>query len=99
MNFYQKSNASCRKFKIKTYAIIFSFQLTFSAECTVMGIPNVSTNLSGFGCFMQQHIADPVSYGIYVIDRHFKGAEESVQQLTQVCYVVVNVWDGNLTFS
>lgn len=49
-----------------------------------MGIPNISTNLSGFGCFMQQHIADPMSYGIYVIDRHFKSVEESVQQLAQV---------------
>jgi len=55
-----------------------------AAECTVMGIPNISTNLSGFGCFMQQHIADPMSYGIYIIDRHFKSVEESVQQLAQV---------------
>jgi len=58
--------------------------LTVSAECTVMGIPNISTNLSGFGCFMQQHIADPMSYGIYIVDRHYKGVEESVQQLAQV---------------
>jgi len=56
----------------------------YAAECTVMGIPNISTNLSGFGCFMQQHIADPMSYGIYIIDRHFKNVEESVQQLAQV---------------
>lgn len=34
-----------------------------SAECTVMGIPSVSTNLSGFGCFMEEHIADPSAYG------------------------------------
>ncbi|OWK50048.1 Glycogen [starch] synthase, muscle, partial [Lonchura striata] len=33
------------------------------AECTVMGIPSVSTNLSGFGCFMEEHIADPSAYG------------------------------------
>ncbi|XP_065715740.1 glycogen [starch] synthase, muscle isoform X2 [Patagioenas fasciata] len=32
------------------------------AECTVMGIPSVSTNLSGFGCFMEEHIADPSAY-------------------------------------
>lgn len=56
------------------------------AECTVMGIPSVSTNLSGFGCFMMEHVADPVSYGIYVIDRRFKSAEESVQQLAQFLY-------------
>lgn len=35
------------------------------AECTVMGIPSISTNLSGFGCFMEEHIADPTSYGTY----------------------------------
>lgn len=49
-----------------------------------MGIPSVSTNLSGFGCFMSEHIADPLSYGIYVVDRRYKNAEESVQQLAQV---------------
>ncbi|CAG0889988.1 unnamed protein product [Darwinula stevensoni] len=51
------------------------------AECTVMGIPSITTNLSGFGCFMQEHIADPMSYGIYVVDRRFRNPEESVQQL------------------
>jgi len=56
----------------------------FAAECTVMGIPSVSTNLSGFGCFMQRHIVDPQSFGIYVVDRRFKNPEESMQQLSQV---------------
>uniref|UniRef100_A0A1L8E1X2 Glycogen [starch] synthase n=1 Tax=Nyssomyia neivai TaxID=330878 RepID=A0A1L8E1X2_9DIPT len=51
------------------------------AECTVMGIPSVTTNLSGFGCFMQEHIADPKSYGIYIVDRRFISLEGSVQQL------------------
>jgi len=55
-----------------------------TAECTVMGIPSITTNLSGFGCFMQQHIVDPTSFGIYVIDRRFKNPEESMQQLSQV---------------
>jgi len=56
------------------------------AECTVMGIPSITTNLSGFGCFMQQHIADPMSYGIYIVDRHFKSCEESIQQLAQYMF-------------
>lgn len=30
-----------------------------------MGIPSISTNLSGFGCFMEEHIADPSAYGQY----------------------------------
>lgn len=54
------------------------------AECTVMGVPSVTTNLSGFGCFMEKHIIDPHSFGIYVIDRRWKGPEESLQQLTSV---------------
>ena len=57
----------------------------FLAECTVMGIPSVSTNLSGFGRFMAEHIADPCSYGIYLVDRRFKDAESSITQLTEVC--------------
>jgi len=60
-----------------------------TAECTVMGIPSITTNLSGFGCFMQQHIADPTSFGIYVIDRRFMNPEESMQQLSQVCRLYV----------
>ena len=39
------------------------------AECTIMGIPSITTNLSGFGCFMRDQISDPQSYGIYIVDR------------------------------
>ena len=34
------------------------------AECTVMGVPSITTNLSGFGCFMDESIEDPIEYGI-----------------------------------
>lgn len=51
-----------------------------------MGIPSVTTNLSGFGCFINKHVADPLSYGIYIVDRRFKNAEESVQQLAQYMF-------------
>uniref|UniRef100_A0A2U4APS3 Glycogen [starch] synthase n=1 Tax=Tursiops truncatus TaxID=9739 RepID=A0A2U4APS3_TURTR len=56
------------------------------AECTVMGIPSVSTNLSGFGCFMEEHIADPSAYGIYILDRRFRGLDDSCSQLTSFLY-------------
>uniref|UniRef100_A0AAJ7SU44 Glycogen [starch] synthase n=1 Tax=Petromyzon marinus TaxID=7757 RepID=A0AAJ7SU44_PETMA len=56
------------------------------AECTVMGIPSVTTNLSGFGSFMAEHIADPTSYGIYIVDRRFKSPEESCEQLTRFLF-------------
>ena len=51
-----------------------------------MGIPSVTTNLSGFGLFMAEHVADPTSYGIYIVDRRFKCSEESIQQLAGVCH-------------
>ncbi|KAM3718618.1 Glycogen [starch] synthase [Dirofilaria immitis] len=56
------------------------------AECTVMGVPSVSTNLSGFGCFIQENVMDAASYGIYVVDRRFKDCEGSIRELAQVLY-------------
>jgi len=56
------------------------------AECTVMGIPSMTTNLSGFGCFMAEHIADPMSYGIYIVDRRSIGLEESIRELSKYMY-------------
>lgn len=35
----------------------------------------------GFGCFMQEHITDPKSYGIYIVDRRNVDVEGSVQEL------------------
>ncbi|XP_051544751.1 glycogen [starch] synthase, liver [Myxocyprinus asiaticus] len=55
-------------------------------ECTVMGIPSVTTNLSGFGCFMEEHVSEPSAYGIYIVDRRFRSADESCNQLTQFMF-------------
>jgi len=52
------------------------------AECTVMGIPSITTNLSGFGCFMEDTIENSEDYGIYIVDRRMKSVEDSVNQLT-----------------
>ena len=52
------------------------------AECTVMGVPSITTNLSGFGCFMEDNIENPQDYGIYIVDRRMKSIEESIEQLS-----------------
>ena len=54
------------------------------AECTVYGVPNISTNLSGFGCFMEENIENPSDYGIYVLDRRLISPQESIDQLAQM---------------
>jgi len=53
------------------------------AECTVMGIPSITTNLSGFGSFMQDLIERPDDEGIYIVDRRMQSLEDSVRQLTE----------------
>ncbi|KAJ1982703.1 glycogen synthase isoform 1 [Dimargaris verticillata] len=53
------------------------------AECTVMGVPSVTTNLSGFGCYMEDNIECPSDYGIYIVDRRLKSADESINQLCE----------------
>ncbi|KAI9682434.1 MAG: glycogen synthase isoform 1 [Trizodia sp. TS-e1964] len=56
------------------------------AECTVMGVPSITTNLSGFGCYMEELIENSSDYGIYIVDRRMKGVDESVNQLTSFMY-------------
>ncbi|KAL8176115.1 UNVERIFIED_CONTAM: glycogen(starch) synthase [Gekko kuhli] len=55
-------------------------------EGTVMGIPSISTNLSGFGCFMEEHVTDPSAYGIYIVDRRFRDLDKSCTQPTSFLY-------------
>lgn len=52
------------------------------AECAVFGVPSVTSNLSGFGCFIEELVEDPSDHGVYIVDRRNKSVEESVQQLT-----------------
>jgi glycogen synthase len=35
---------------------------------------------------MQEHIADPKSYGIYIVDRRFIGLEQSIDQLAHYMF-------------
>jgi len=52
-----------------------------AAECTLMGVPSITTNLSGFGCFMDEILENSSDYGIYIINRRMKSTDESTQQL------------------
>jgi glycogen(starch) synthase len=56
------------------------------AECTVMGVPSITTNLSGFGCYMEELIENAQDYGIYIVDRRMKGVDDSVNQLAEFMY-------------
>ncbi|KAG1722292.1 glycogen synthase [Suillus paluster] len=60
------------------------------AECTVMGIPSVTTNLSGFGCFMADSIHSPSDEGIYIIDRRTTSIDDSVDALASSMFNFVS---------
>jgi len=51
-----------------------------------MGIPSVTTNLSGFGCFMQDLIERPEDEGCYIVDRRLQSVEDSVNELTETMF-------------
>ncbi len=53
------------------------------AECTVMGVPSVTTNLSGFGTFIAAEVPDHARRGIYVVDRRNKDAGSALDELGQ----------------
>lgn len=49
-----------------------------------MGVPSITTNLSGFGCFIAETVENPKDFGIYLVDRRLKSVEESISQLTDM---------------
>lgn len=55
-----------------------------------MGVPSVTTNLSGFGCFMQDLIERPQDEGCYIVDRRSQSVEDSVAQLTDYMFSFAN---------
>ena len=54
-----------------------------------MGIPSITTNLSGFGCFMDELIENSQDYGIYIVDRRMKSVEDSCNQLAEQMFSFV----------
>ena len=51
-----------------------------------MGIPSVTTNLSGFGCFMQDLINWLQDEGCYIVDCRLQSAKDLVNHLTDCMF-------------
>ncbi len=51
-----------------------------------MGVPSISTNLAGFGCYMQEKVENPNAYGIYIADRRTKSYDESVNEIVDYMF-------------
>ncbi|MGA3065669.1 MAG: glycosyltransferase [Tepidisphaeraceae bacterium] len=51
-------------------------------ECVAMGVPAVTTDLSGFGAYIQRNVANHQEQGIYVLNRRTLSFEGAVNELT-----------------
>jgi len=56
------------------------------AECTIMGVPSITSNLTGFANYMSRRVADPEAHGIFIVDRRFKGFTEAKSQMANMMW-------------
>jgi len=50
-------------------------------ECVALGLPAVTTDLSGFGAYVQRHVPEHQDRGIYVLNRRTRSFDQSVEEL------------------
>lgn len=51
-------------------------------ECLALGLPTVTTDLSGFGAYVERHVPDALQNGVLVLNRSKVAAENCIEQLT-----------------
>lgn len=56
-------------------------------ESIALGVPAITSDLSGFGSYLRQLLPDHAEKGMYVIRRYQRGFEQSVQQLADRLYL------------
>jgi len=51
-------------------------------ECIALGLPTVTTDLSGFGAYVQNTIPDALQNGVLVLNRSRQSSEQTIDELT-----------------
>ena len=51
-------------------------------ECAALGIPAVTTDLSGFGAYLEQTMENPRRYGLQVLQRREESFHDAAEELT-----------------
>ena len=51
-------------------------------ECAALGLPSITSDLSGFGTYLAQNIENHDKDGLHVLDRRFKSFDSSANTLT-----------------
>ncbi len=60
-------------------------------ECAAMGVPAVTTDLSGFGAYMEHHVENNAENGMVVIDRSTHSFDQSTDDLVNYLYGFVQM--------
>ncbi|HVT81679.1 MAG TPA: glycosyltransferase [Phycisphaerae bacterium] len=55
-------------------------------ECVASGVPSITSDLAGFGSYVQQNIQDPNSKGLFIVGRRYASWEQSAHQLTEILF-------------
>ena len=55
-------------------------------ECLALGLPTVTTDLSGFGAYVQRTLSDALSNGVLVLERSKQSPEDAIEQLSDFLY-------------
>jgi glycogen(starch) synthase len=60
-------------------------------ECIASGVPTVTTDLSGFGSYVKEHIDRPHEHGITVVHRRNKSFEQAADELADYMMYFANL--------
>ncbi len=52
-------------------------------ECAALGLPSVTTDLSGFGAYVQSHVPEHDHMGIRVLNRRYRSFDDTVNELVE----------------
>ena len=55
-------------------------------ECVARGVPAITSDLSGFGDYVMQNVADHEDKGIFVVQRQEKSFDEAAEELTNMLW-------------
>jgi glycogen(starch) synthase len=50
-------------------------------ECVALGLPAITTDLSGFGAYVQQNVPEHRERGVHVLNRRTRSFDQSVEEL------------------
>jgi glycogen(starch) synthase len=60
-------------------------------ESIAMGVPAVTTDLSGFGAYVERHIPNAAEQGVLVLNRRSQGFDRAVEDMTNYLFDFVRL--------